>query len=143
MSGFEVAGLALGAFPALVTGLNIVTAGIETVERWKRYRLELQDYADFLESASVYFDDTLYELLIDIVQSDEELSLLLENPGGLLWKDHKYEESLRRRLDRSYTSYIKTVEKLRDTLQAISGKLSVDSAGSVRRHTGPLADCWV
>ncbi|KAL8869006.1 MAG: hypothetical protein Q9174_004596 [Haloplaca sp. 1 TL-2023] len=132
MSGIEVAGIALAAFPILINGLNHVIAGIETIRRWKRYRLQLKDYADVLESASVFFLDTLDELLVDVVQSDEELSLLLGSPGGLLWKKNEYEERLRKRLDRSYVPYLKTVEKLVRTLRSMCDRLGVDDAGSVR-----------
>ncbi|KAL8655055.1 MAG: hypothetical protein Q9226_003196 [Calogaya cf. arnoldii] len=132
MSGFEVAGIALAAFPIIINGLKHVVAGIETAKRWKRYRLELKDYADILESASVYFLDTLDELLSDIVRTDEELSMLLGIPGGSLWKEKVYEERLRRRLDRSYSSYLKTVSKLEQALQGMCKRLGVDNAGSVK-----------
>ena len=131
MSGIEVAGIALAVFPILISGLNHVVAGIETAKRWKRYRLKLKDYADILESASVYFLDTLDELLSDLVHSDDELLLLLGNPGGSLWKETKYEERLRRRLDRSYTSYLKTVAKLVEALQRMRDRLGVNNVGSV------------
>ncbi|KAL8787298.1 MAG: hypothetical protein Q9213_002289 [Squamulea squamosa] len=131
MSGFEIAGIALAVFPIVINGLNHVVAGIETAKRWKRYRLKLKDYADVLESASVYFLDTLDELLGDIVRSDE-LSALLENPGGMQWKQTAYEERLRERLDRSYNSYHKTVSKLAQALQAMCKRLGVDNAGTVK-----------
>lgn len=137
MSGIEVAGIALAVFPILINGLNHVVAGIETVKRWKRYRLKLKDYADILESASVYFLDTLDELLSDIVHSDEELSMMLANPGGSPWKEKAYEERLRRRLDRSYSSYLKTVSKLVQALQGMCARLGVDNAGSVCLYPMP------
>ncbi|KAI4100086.1 MAG: hypothetical protein LQ339_005608 [Xanthoria mediterranea] len=132
MSGIEVAGLALAVFPILINGLNHVVAGIESVKRWKRYRFKLKDYADILESASVYFLDTLDELLSDIVDSDVELSILLANPGGSPWKEKAYDERLRRRLDRSYNSYLKTVSRLVQALQGMCERLGVDKAGSVK-----------
>ncbi|KAL8702445.1 MAG: hypothetical protein Q9201_004396 [Fulgogasparrea decipioides] len=132
MSGIEVAGIALAVFPILINGLNHVVAGIETAKRWKRYRVKLKDYADILDSASAYFLDTLEELLIDIVCSDEELSLLLGNPGGSPWKETAYDERLRRRLDRSYSSYFKTVSKLGQALQNMCERLGVNNAGSVK-----------
>ncbi|KAL8681311.1 MAG: hypothetical protein Q9186_002575 [Xanthomendoza sp. 1 TL-2023] len=132
MSGIEVAGLALAVFPILINGLNHVVDGIETAKRWKRYRVKLKDYADELETASVYFFDTLDELLGDIVTSDGELALLLDNPGGMAWKQIKYEERLRKRLDRSHSSYLKTVSKLAKALQAMCDRLGVDSAGTVK-----------
>ena len=47
MSGIEAAGIALAIFPILIDGLNHVADGIETVKRWKRYKIKLQQYADF------------------------------------------------------------------------------------------------
>ncbi len=140
MSGIEVAGLALAVFPILINGLNHVVAGIESVKRWKRYRFKLKDYADILESASVYFLDTLDELLSDIVHSDNELSILLANPGGSPWKEKAYDERLRRRLDRSYNSYLKTVSRLVQALQGMCERLGVNNAGSVRLCPVPESD---
>ncbi|KAL8883512.1 MAG: hypothetical protein Q9192_007127, partial [Flavoplaca navasiana] len=94
--------------------------------------LKLKDYADILESASVYFLDTLDELLSDLVHSDDELLLLLGNPAGSLWKETKYEDRLRMRLDRSYTSYFKTVAKLVQALQRMRDRLGIDHVGSVK-----------
>ncbi|KAL8829825.1 MAG: hypothetical protein Q9170_006005 [Blastenia crenularia] len=132
MSGFEVAGVVLAVFPILIDGLNHVVDGIETAKRWKRYKVELKDYADILESASVYFFDTLDELLGDIVTSEEEVALLLDNPGGLPWKRIEYEERLRKRLDRSYNPYFKTVSKLAQALKSMCEGLGVDNAGAVK-----------
>ena len=137
MSGFEVAGIALAAFPILINGIKHVVAAIETAKRWKRYRLELKDYADILESTSVYFLDTLDELLSDIVRTDEELTMLLGKPGESLWKEKAYEERLRRRLDRSYSSYLKTVSKLVQASQEMCKRLGVDNAGSVCLYPMP------
>ena len=126
MSGIEVIGIALAVFPILVNGLNHVVLGIQTIKRWKRYKLKLQEYADILESANVYLVDTLYELLGDIVRSDEELELLIDEPGGVLWNKPQYEARLRERLDRSYNSYLKTVSTLVRALQTMCEKLGVD-----------------
>lgn len=131
MSGIEVAGIALALFPILVDGLNRVVSGIETIKRWKRYKIKLKEYADVLESSSVYFFDTLYELLDDLVHSDEELALLLEKPRGRLWKKLEYEAKLRERLDRSYNSYSKTVSTLVQALQSMCERLGIDHNGEV------------
>ncbi len=131
MSGIEAVGITLAVFPILVDGLERFVSGIETMKRWKLYRLELQRYANILRSASVYFSDTLEELLGDIVHSDEELMLLLENPGGILWKKPEYEARLRERLDRSYSSYLKTTSTLVQGLEAMCEKVGVDSSGRV------------
>lgn len=126
-----MAGIALAVFPILVAGLNQMVAGIENIKRWRRYKLKLEEYASILESAQVYFFDTLDELLNDIVPSDEELELLILEPLGTLWKEPQYNQKLRDRLDRSYKSYLKTVQTLVGKLKTMCEKLGVDTTGAV------------
>ena len=101
------------------------------MKRWKRYKLKLQEYADNLESANVYLKDTLEELLDDIVRSDEELELLTNEPGEVLWNQPQYEGRLRERLDRSYDSYLKKVSTLVRELKTMCEKLGVDGVKGV------------
>ena len=131
MSGIEVAGIALAVFPILVQSLDQVVSGIETIRRWQRYRIKLREYADVLETSSTYFSDTLYELLGDIVHSGEELTLLLDDPRGPLWRKPEYEVRLQERLDRSYNSYSRTVKTLNQALQSMCQRLGVDQNGEV------------
>ena len=131
MSGVEVAGLALAVFPILVNGLSHVVAGIDTVKRWRLYKAKLRDYARILESAKVFLEDTLEDLLSDIVQLDDELGPMLADPGGALWKQPKYDRRLRELLDRSYSSYLNTIQKLFEALQSMRSRLGVDTAESV------------
>ena len=131
MSGIEVAGLALAVFPVLVNGLNQLIAGIETIHRWKRYRDRLKEYATKLESALAWFQDTLDELLGDIVPSDEEIKLMLREPGGKMWKRPEYEEKLRARLDRSYNSYQRSIEQLVRDIRVMSENLGVENGALV------------
>ena len=67
-------------------------AGIETLSRWRLYKLKLKEYANILESARIYLLDTLDLLLSDIVYLGEDLNVLLEQPGGAAWKKPEYEE---------------------------------------------------
>ncbi|KAL8721669.1 MAG: hypothetical protein Q9181_007658 [Wetmoreana brouardii] len=132
MSGIEVASLALTIFPILVAGLSQMMTGIETINRWKRYRLKLREFVFTLESAHVYFFDTLEELLNDIVPSDQELELLIREPLGALWKTPHYKRRLHERLDRSYDSYIRTIQALASNLKTMCEKLGIDSTGAVK-----------
>ena len=95
MSGFEVAGIVLAVFPIVVDGLEHFVQGIQTIKYWRRYRVKLQDYAGMIRSARVFYLDTLEELLNGIVQSDEDMEVLMANPGGESWKEPWYEEQLK------------------------------------------------
>ncbi len=131
MSGFEVAGIALAVFPILVDGMVRFVDGVQTIKQWRRYRVRLQEYADFMGTQGVYYQDTLEELLTDIVQSEDEINDLMTQPRGAIWKKPEYEEKLRQRLGRSHAVYLMKSEKMVDALLSMCEKLGVDSSGKV------------
>lgn len=131
MSGFEVAGIALAVFPILVDGMVRFVDGKQTIKHWRQYRVRLQDYADILETEGVYYQDTLEELLTDIVQSEDEIRDLMGDPRGAIWKKVEYEEKLRQRLGRSHKVYLRTADKMMNALFSMCEKLGVDSSGKV------------
>ncbi|KAL8966515.1 MAG: hypothetical protein Q9183_003340 [Haloplaca sp. 2 TL-2023] len=130
MSGLEAAGLALAVFPVVVTGINQMATGIQTIREWRNHRLKLKDYASSLSSAKVSFSDTLEILLTDIV-GDQEYELLINEPSGPMWKNPRYEQRLRARLGRSYEVYFVTVQTLAFNLRSMCEKLSIDDDGRV------------
>lgn len=131
MSGFEVAGIALAVFPILVDGMVRFVDGKQTIKHWRQYRVRLQDYADILETEGVYYQDTLEELLTDIVQSEDEIRDLMGDPRGAIWKKVEYEEKLRQRLGRSHKVYLRTADKMMNALFSMCEKLGVDSSGKI------------
>lgn len=131
MSGIEVAGIALAVFPIVVKGLGQMMEGIEDIRRWNNYKRELEKYADRLITARVFFKDTLFRLLNDIVPSDLDFDLMIAEPMGPLWKKPIYEEKLRDRLDQSYKSYLKTIEGLAEGVEKLRNKLGIDASGAV------------
>ena len=132
MSGFEIAGIALAVFPIVVDGLEHFVQGLQTIKDWRRYRVKLQDYAGMMESARVFYLDTLEELLNGIVQSEDEMEVLMAKPGGPTWKQPYYEERLKQRLGRSHNAYLRTLETMVDTLSKMCEKLGVNTSGKVR-----------
>ena len=75
------------------------------------------------------FINTL-ELLFDgIVESEEELASLINNPVGILWQ--KYDKPLRHRLDHNYDHFLDILDNMMKTLEALSMKLGLDEWGNV------------
>lgn len=134
MSGIEVAGIALAVFPILVDGLVRFLDGVETIKHWRRYRSRLQDYADIMGTQGVYYQDTLEELLTGIVPEDD-ITDLMGQPTGAIWKKQEYEEKLRRRLGPSYDVHLRTSNKMVIALREMCEKLGVDSSGKVGTHS--------
>ena len=131
MSGIEVAGVVLAVFPLVVKGISEFADGAQTVRYWRRCRAQLEDYRDIIESQKVAYLDTLEELLEEIVQSDDELRLLLSEPEGPAWRRSDYDKMLRQRLDRSYNAYIRLIKDMRDGLTKLRERLGIDENGKV------------
>lgn len=96
------------------------------------------DIASDFESQRVYYQDTLEELLTGIVQSEDEIKDLIEQPRGALWKKPEYEEKLRQRLGRSYAVYLKMSNKMTNALLLMCAKLEIDSSGKVGANSCAL-----
>ena len=131
MSGIEVAGIALAVFPILVDGLVRFIDGVQTIKWYRRYRARLQDYADIIGAQKIWYQDTLEELLMDIVQNEDELEALTAQPTGAIWEDAKYRQKLMQRLGRSHEVYLRLSERMVNALLLMCEELGIDSSGKV------------
>lgn len=82
--------------------------------------MQLEDYASKIEAEKVYYLETLEGLLADIVQSEHDLDLLLQDPTGSAWQEPMYEPLLQERLGRSYVTFV----EVRPSLHTIGDLLS-------------------
>ena len=135
MSGVEAAGIALAVFPIIVNGISHFVASMEKIKYWRRYRIKLQGYAAAIETQSICYLDTLEGLFADIVESEEDLNVLMSNPGGPAWQSPNYDARLRQRLDRSYNIYLSTLNTMVENLSMICRKLGVNHDGKVSSCT--------
>ena len=148
MSGIEVAGIALAVFPIILDGISHFVEGIETVRRWRHYRIRLLSYADVIETQKVYYLDTLEGLLIDLVDSEDDMAHLMAEPGGMFWQKTEYARKLKQRLHRSYHVFIKAMKDMLQNLSAMCRKLGIGTAGEVRLiccsrvHVAPAFESW-
>ena len=133
VTGVETAGLVLAAFPILVDGLSHWVKGVETIRRWQMIRRELDSYALRLQTQSVTYLDTLEQLLVGIVQSNEEMTAMLTEPGGASWQNQEYDRVLQLRLDRSYAPFLATLTHMKLALNDIMKKFGIEKSGNVSR----------
>ncbi len=131
MSGIEVAGLVLTAFPIIASGLKYLTEGLGTIENRQRYQKDLARYSRTLETQKTVYLDTTEILLEGIIQSNDELEAFMKDPGVALSRNPHYEEQLSKRLGRSYDSYKKITAHLLDTLRTAREQLGIDETGKV------------
>ena len=131
MSGIEVAGLVLGAFPIVISGLHHFIEGVETIKTWKRYQRELSRHSRSLEVQHSLLSNTIAKLFEDIVQSSDEFELLMRDPAGSFSRRPHYEEALRNRLDRSYDNFRAILDAILEDLQLAREELGIGEDGKV------------
>ena len=119
MSGLEVAGLVLAVFPFVVKGMRYFPEGVESIKTWKEYQKELRKHSRTLATQQTIFLNTISNLFDGIVESNDTLEDLLENPQRALSHGQRYGDVLRRRLGRSYDNEIVIVEDILETLKAV------------------------
>ena len=130
-TGVEVASLVLATFPLVIKGLESYAKAVEKFEAWRSYRRELNTYVRKLETCRVTYLNTTELLLDGIVESAEDLEMMLSNPASSLWQKPMYKDQLRSRLHRSFGSYLENSEHMLDRLENMKDKLGLESPGKV------------
>ena len=87
MSGIEVAGLCLGAFPILVNLIQGYKEGCQPLGNWFRFRKTFFTLIQSIRYQETRWQNNVKILLLPLVEGDEELQQLLTEPGGAAWKD--------------------------------------------------------
>jgi hypothetical protein len=125
MSGVEVAGFVLAAFPLVVSALEHYQEGFESLQDWWRFRTEFVGFIHEIGTQSVLFSENLEELLRPIVLSDVEMDALLTDPGGRAWNDPDLEARLQQRLPQSYGWYRCTIDDINAIMEKLKAKLGI------------------
>ncbi|PGH00345.1 hypothetical protein GX51_05843 [Blastomyces parvus] len=142
MSGFEIAGVVLGAFPLIIHLADGYMHGVHTIQGWTRHRSQLMHLRQLLETERTRFlntCDSLFRACTHASTSEIEALLAGVDPAGAEWL--KYQESLRDLLGRSYEPYIGTISDMHDALEEMKGILNryKETPGSRSRRGRRLA----
>ena len=127
MSGLELAGIILATFPLIINGLENYENGFQMIKEWSRFRNEFMVFMKSVGKQKLFFRQNIEELLLPIVESDDHMTWLLDNPAGQGWKDQELEEKLRRRLMGmdEYEYYMSTVGSILALLGKLKNKLKL------------------
>lgn len=82
MSGIEVAGLVLGAFPLLIKSLEYHREMADAAGVFWKIKREYRKWAHDLEMCNLAFSGNLQSLLLPLVADDDAIKELLADPGG-------------------------------------------------------------
>ena len=133
VTGVETVGLVLAIFPLLVNQLDNYVQGLETIKsfRTRIYRRELDRYFTRLGTQKTMLLDTLEQSLDGVVEYEDEISELIQNPLGPRWKDLAFQAKLHKKLDRDYDAFIRTMTDLSSLLEHLQSKLGLKPGGTM------------
>ena len=126
MSGIEVAGLLLGAFPLLLSALEHYRQSAEVLEDWWQIKKEYKKCKNEIKVQELAFEHNLERFLLPLVVDDGEIAALMAEPGGMEWKDPALEDKLKSRLPKSYDLFVDTIHDIQSTVDGLKDELGVN-----------------
>ncbi|KAI6356574.1 hypothetical protein MCOR31_010685 [Pyricularia oryzae] len=127
MSGFEIAGIVLGAFPIAITTIDSYGKVARTVRAWKDIRVAYTRCSEDLKNEQLVFKRHLRELVLPLVVDGNSANELLADPSSQRWKDADVSELLQKKLGESHILYLGFVRRMEETLAELSTEMALDS----------------
>ncbi|KAJ4250661.1 hypothetical protein NW762_011920 [Fusarium torreyae] len=124
MSGLEIAGLVLGAFPVAVEALKLCGQGLKAFRRGRKYGNELAILISRFENERVRLQDVCEKLLIDLVPHSR-IDRLIENPLRLFRDEPELEAKLRNRLWKGYEAFEMNLNDIRAAMDEATERINV------------------
>lgn len=126
MSGIEIAGVLLGAFPLIISGIehwhNVAKVG----GYFWRVRKEFTKCRSDVNYHEILYKRNLKALLLPIVGETDDVGKLVGDPGGEGWKDEALQGRLEIRLQESYKVYMEIIFEMNETAEELKKELSFD-----------------
>jgi len=127
MTGFEVVGFVLGAFPLLVEAAKQWMEGVEALVEWKRFRPKFTSFIGAIDVENTIFKNTLLNVMITATASmsmdvdylewkNPNLSKALENPDIV--------NALTLHLGDSYDGFIRTITTIQCAIEGLHDLLT-------------------
>jgi len=123
MSGIELAGLVLGAFPILIHALESYREGAEVLKDWWQIQRAYKKCKHDLDYHRTIFEGNIERLLLPLVVDDDELKGLMDDPAGKAWEDEELEERLKERLPKSYSLFLDIMDSINKLMESLKKEL--------------------
>ncbi|RKU48929.1 hypothetical protein DL546_009133 [Coniochaeta pulveracea] len=141
MSGVEIAGLVLGAFPLAIEALDRYRDVAKRCGFWYKIQLEHRKCKDNLTFYRLAYRQQLKLLLLPLVQDGNKVQQLLADPRGADWKDPAITGLLEARLDESYELYKEIITAIDEVMKKLNHELALDKDAiqqNVHSLKGPM-----
>ena len=126
MSGIEVAGLVLGAFPLLVAALEKHKEAARLVGDWWNIRRPYKECMKIISIEHLFFVHYTRTLLGRLLYDSSSLEELVADPFSDRWRSESLTSSLRDLLPTSYEIYIGIIEDYHTRMVALGRELGLE-----------------
>lgn len=142
MSGFEVTGVVLGAFPIAIAAVDGYKRLAQKVDAWNEARQTYRRCSADLKNEQLVFKRHLRMLVLPLVVDRDSAQVLLEDVSGQRWKDADIADLLESKLGESYELYLGYMRRMEETLADLSEELKLDSDLVQDRMAAPVMNPW-
>ena len=128
MSGIEVTGLVLGAFPLLLSALEKNREASQVFGDWYKVRKVYENCLMWVKAEYALFDSNIRGFLEPILGDTAKLEELLANPYGEDWRSDSLASEIKdfKYLPVSYESYIEVMQEFHNHMVALAEELGID-----------------
>ena len=126
MSGIEAAGLALAIFPIVLTALENYRETAEVIGDWWKFKRKYIKCKRDVEYYHIAFESNLKQLLLPLICDDDQIGILMSDPGGDGWFEEELESKLRERLPNAYEAYLDSVNEITGVMRKLTQELGLD-----------------
>lgn len=132
MSGFEIVGVVLGAFPLAIEGIKAYSNGMKTIKDIKHYQQNLRQFARELRVETCKYRNTMLELLKELVDPANMEKMMTDHRSNL-WGDEHFRSQLKGRLrpaDETLDVWLRVAKELMETLENVIEKFKLPQESS-------------
>jgi hypothetical protein len=130
MSGIEVVGLVLGAFPLAISALEHARESFKVLHLLANFEDEWRKTLNDIKDEYLIYTLNLKLLflpLVDVDQLDEQdVEDVLADPGSASWKAG--DEALRERLGSAFSRFLENAQELQQLLKELLTVIGIDNA---------------
>lgn len=124
MSGFEIAGLVLGAIPLVIGAFQVYSDTFNKVDKWKRYAREVGRISRSLRLEQARLESICEKLLSGLVPVTD-IEAMMKDPRGPLWKAKGLHDKMAIRLWKSGNDIMAAIEDINRAIDEIKVKLNL------------------
>ncbi|KAK2003847.1 hypothetical protein LX36DRAFT_597022 [Colletotrichum falcatum] len=129
MSGFEIAGVALGAFPILCDAAKDLGTVFKKTKSWWQFETSFENFVSTIATQEIAYIQVLERLFDPLDITDGEYESLLRDPRSALWHEPHIQDELRRCLPQNkFPWFMWNLSELNAAIQGLQNLLPIDKA---------------